>query len=180
MEKILLKVISAHKTDWDLKLHSALWAYRTAEKITTRQTPFYMVYGLHSIMPVEFEIPTQRVSIEERLPEEESQAERLLQLQKLEEDRMYALEETERQQAKRSKKYNAKMKPVVIEEGNLVLMFDNRYTLFPGKFHTRWVGPFTAKKIYHNGLVQLEDMDGDELETRINGSRLKKYFLAPK
>ena len=180
MEKILLKIISAHKTDWDLKLHSALWAYRTAEKITTRQTPFYMVYGQHSIMPVEFEIPTQRVSIEERLPVEESQDARLLQLQKLEEDRMYALEETEKQQAKRSKKYNAKMKPVVIKEGDLVLMFDSRYMLFPGKFHTRWIGPFTAKKIYPNGSVQLEDMDGDELETRINGSRLKKYFLAPK
>jgi hypothetical protein len=37
-------------------------------------------------MPIEFEVPTQRISIEERLPAEESQAERLLELQKLEED----------------------------------------------------------------------------------------------
>jgi hypothetical protein len=112
-----------------------------------------MVYGLYSIVPIEFEIPTQRISIAERLPEEESQAERLLQLQKLEEDCMYALEETKRQQAKRSKKYNANMKPVVIKEGDLVLMYDNRYMLFLGKFHTRWVGPFTVKKIYPNVLA---------------------------
>jgi hypothetical protein len=78
---------------------------------------------------------------------------------------MYALKETETQQAKRSKKYNAKMKPVVIKEGGLLLMFDNRYMLFPGKFQTRWVGPFTVKKIYSNGSVQFEDMDGGELET---------------
>jgi hypothetical protein len=81
VEKILLKLILAHTTDWDLKLYLALWAYRTADKITTRQTPFYIVYGLHSIVPVEFEIPTQHISVEERLTEEESQAERLLQLQ---------------------------------------------------------------------------------------------------
>jgi hypothetical protein len=56
---------------------------------------------------------------------------------------MYALKETETQQAKRSKKYNAKMKPVVIKEGGLLLMFDNR----------------------SNGSVQFEDMDGGELET---------------
>lgn len=46
MVNILNKVISAHKTNWDVKLQSALWAYRTAEKITTRRTPYYMVYGL--------------------------------------------------------------------------------------------------------------------------------------
>lgn len=40
IERILVKVVSAHKTDWDQKLPSALWAYRTAEKVTTKHTPF--------------------------------------------------------------------------------------------------------------------------------------------
>lgn len=58
MGKILNKLVSADKTDWDAKLPSALWAYRTAEKITTKRTPFYLTYGLDSIIPVEFEVPT--------------------------------------------------------------------------------------------------------------------------
>jgi hypothetical protein len=57
------------------------------------------------------------------------------------------------------------MKPVVIQKGDLVLISHNRFILFLGKFHTRWMGPFTVKKIYTNGSVQLEEIDYDELET---------------
>jgi transposase InsO family protein len=87
MVNILNKIISAHKIDWDIKLQSALWAYRTAEKITTERTPFYLVNGMDSIMLVEFEMPTYTISTTDRLPPEESLVTRLEDLEKLEEDR---------------------------------------------------------------------------------------------
>ncbi|MCO5575353.1 hypothetical protein L7F22_029153 [Adiantum nelumboides] len=48
---VLTKTIEAHRTDWDLKLTSALWAYRTAYKVAINCTPFKMVYGQEAVMP---------------------------------------------------------------------------------------------------------------------------------
>ncbi|MCO5597252.1 hypothetical protein L7F22_051328 [Adiantum nelumboides] len=62
---VLTKTIEAHRTDWDLKLMSALWAYRTAYKVAINCTPFKMVYGQEAVMPWEFVIPSLRVASEE-------------------------------------------------------------------------------------------------------------------
>ena len=48
--KILTKTIACLTTDWDEKLWGALWAYRTAYKVTTKITPFQLVYGLEAIL----------------------------------------------------------------------------------------------------------------------------------
>lgn len=70
MEKIMNKTVFAHKVDWDIKLPSTLWAYKIAEKITTKKTSSYLSNGLDSIIPVEFEIPTYRILELARLKED--------------------------------------------------------------------------------------------------------------
>lgn len=45
IEKMLNKMLFAHKTDRDQKLASAVHAYNTVEKTTTGKTPYYMVFG---------------------------------------------------------------------------------------------------------------------------------------
>ncbi|KAL3679659.1 hypothetical protein R1sor_022615 [Riccia sorocarpa] len=92
--RILNKVTVNYAYDWDTKLPAALWAYRTAEKITTKRTPYYLTYGMSPILPVEFEVPSYRITCEERLSEEDSQLIRLQQLTQLEEDRDKAKEDT--------------------------------------------------------------------------------------
>ena len=42
---ILNKMVSAHKTDWDLKLPSIVHAYNTPKKKTTGKSPFFLVFG---------------------------------------------------------------------------------------------------------------------------------------
>ena len=69
---ILTKTIAGSLTDWDDKLWAALWAYRTAYKVTTQFTSFHLVYGQEAIFPIEFEIPSLRVAIDHRLGETES------------------------------------------------------------------------------------------------------------
>src|SRR5450759_3192355 len=68
----------------DVKSSSVLWAYRTVEKITTRRTPFYLTYGLDSIVPIEFDLPTYRIINSPRLGVEASQLCRLQQLEQVE------------------------------------------------------------------------------------------------
>ena len=37
---ILKKLVNENRTDWDEKLYSALWAFRTSYKVATGFTPF--------------------------------------------------------------------------------------------------------------------------------------------
>ena len=60
----LTKIVENSRTDWELKLYSALWAYRVAYKTAIGTTPFNMVYGLDAILPMEFLLPTLRVAKE--------------------------------------------------------------------------------------------------------------------
>ena len=53
---ILNKMVSAHKTDWDLKLPSAVHAYNTSEKKTTSKSPFFLVFGQNVIHGIELEV----------------------------------------------------------------------------------------------------------------------------
>lgn len=46
---------------------------------------------------------------------------------------------------------------------------------FTGKLHTRWMGPYKVQQIFDNGSVQLTDLQGNLLETRVNGPRVEKY-----
>ena len=101
---------------------------------------------------------------------------RLIAIEDLEEARTEALERTEESQVKRKKEFDSKLlEDHGIREGGLVLLYDNRHKQFSGKLHTRWMGPYKVTTIYPNGSLQLEDLQGVWLDTRVNGSRVKKY-----
>ena len=40
LQTILKKIVNENRTDWDTKLQSALWAYRTSYKTSIQSTPF--------------------------------------------------------------------------------------------------------------------------------------------
>ena len=80
-----------NKTDWDTKLHSALWAYRTSYKTSIHSTPFRLVFGLEAVMPIEFLVPNLRIQVQDRLPEIESEQIRLEQLLNLDEARVRSM-----------------------------------------------------------------------------------------
>ena len=53
LQAILKKIVNENRTDWDTKLHTALWAYRTSYKTNIQATPFRLAFGLEAIMPVD-------------------------------------------------------------------------------------------------------------------------------
>lgn len=60
--KIIRKIVSENKYDWDQKLDSALWAFRTAFKVSIGFTPFKLVYGLEAVVPMEYLVPSLRIA----------------------------------------------------------------------------------------------------------------------
>ena len=87
-----------------------------------------------------------------------------------------ALDRTTEVQTKRKEEFDSKL-PYNhgITPGGLVLLYDNRHKQFPGKLHTRWMGPYKVTEVYPDGSLQLEDLQGVWQDTRVNGSRVKTY-----
>jgi hypothetical protein len=78
------------KDDWDLKVPTVPWAYRTTCKNLTMQTPFKLVYGLEAFFPIEYLVPSLKIITFTDMDDTGSIQERLVQLVKLEEDRFIA------------------------------------------------------------------------------------------
>ena len=85
--KILVGVIyqscAVEGEDWEERLLLVLWAYRTSYKVTTRHTPFQLMYGQEAVVSTEFMVPSLRIVIENKLGDMESLRERLYNLNKL-------------------------------------------------------------------------------------------------
>lgn len=71
--------------------------------------------------------------------------------------------------------YDSRLRPVKLLKDDLALMYDNRPTRFSSKLHLRCMGPYWMMEVFLNRSIQLADLSGQLLETRVNGWRLKKY-----
>lgn len=164
-------MVSAHKTDWDNKLASTVYAYNTAEKTTTGHTPYFLVYGQHPLSILSLGLP----SLLTEDPEVAVMEDRLAIIEELEEEREAALDQTKAVQDKRKFRFDSRIRHEPIFAGDLVLIYDSRHQKFPGKLHVRWIGPYLVNRVYENGSLECSTLDHEPLPTRVNGSRVKKY-----
>ena len=70
IKRILRKMIETSR-DWSEKLPFALWAYRTSFRTSTEVTPYSLVYGMEAVLPVEIEMGSLRVGLEQQISEAE-------------------------------------------------------------------------------------------------------------
>ena len=56
----------------------------------------------------------------------------------------------------------------------MILLYNSRLHLFPGKLRSRWTGPFHVIKVYDHGAIELVDPKSGEI-FKVNGQRLKPY-----
>ena len=90
--KVLNKLVAAHKTDWDLKLPSAVHTYNTSEKRTTGRNPYFLVFGQVAVHEIEMEVETHRILAARTGNQIEDLNAWLIAIEDLEEARTEALE----------------------------------------------------------------------------------------
>ncbi|TYK24161.1 RNase H family protein [Cucumis melo var. makuwa] len=96
---ILKKIVSKSKRDWQERSSEALWAYRTTHRTPTGVTLYSLVYGVEAVLPLEREIPSLRMPVQEGLTTEDNVKLRLQELEALDEKRVEAQQALECYQA---------------------------------------------------------------------------------
>ncbi|TYK19638.1 uncharacterized protein E5676_scaffold242G00250 [Cucumis melo var. makuwa] len=174
----LKKVVSKTKRDWQEKIGEALWAYRTTYRTPTDVTPYSLVYGVEALLPLEKEIPSLRMAIQEGLTTEDNARLCLQELEALDEKRLEAQQALECYQARMSKAFDKQVRPRSFQVGDLVLavrrpIIMTRHT--ENKFTPKWDGPYIVKEVFTNGAYKIIDQDGLRIGL-INDKFLKKFY----
>ncbi|PKI60750.1 hypothetical protein CRG98_018870 [Punica granatum] len=99
----------------------ALLAYRTSVRSSTGVTPYSLVYGMETVLPVEVEIPSMRFLAESKLKEAEWVKQRYEQLNLIDEKRLTALCHGQCYQQRMARAFNKKVRPCEFSLGDLVL-----------------------------------------------------------
>ena len=172
-------MVDKNKKTWHEKLQEALWAYRTSCRTPTQATPYSLVFGGEAVLPLEVQIPSLRVAIQESLTDDKNAKVRLAKLETLDERRLHAQQNLEIYQQRMTNAFNKKVRLRSFKKGDLVLMvwtpiIVTRRT--KGKLEPKWEGPYVIEKVYSNGAYLLITMDGDRIIPPTNARFLKKYY----
>ncbi|KAK8949457.1 hypothetical protein KSP39_PZI005108 [Platanthera zijinensis] len=95
--------------------------------------------------------------------------------EELEEIRMNAYDNSEIYKERTKRWHDSKLRKKDFKPGQLVLLYNSRLRLFPGKLKSRWSGPFLIKEVHPYGAVTIyNEVSGSEF--KVNGQRLKIYM----
>ena len=176
--KILKKMVTKNKKDWDKRLLEALWTYRTPHRTATRATPYSLVYGTEAIIPMEVQVESLRVALRNSLTNERNAELRMVELDALDEKRLVAQQRLEMYQKHISTAYDKRVRGRSFKKGDLVLVMKRPTAAHTtkSKFDPKWDPICIIEEVYSNGAYRLVNFDGGGAGFAINGRFLKKYY----
>jgi hypothetical protein len=124
---------------------------------------------------MEFEVPSLRIAIDERLDDSQLVKDRLERLESLSEARRLVAQHVEITQRQRKVYFDKKIKKRTLNASMWVIVQDAKRLEFLGKFDALWIGLYIIKEVFLNNLVQLKNLDGLKFPTHTNGGRCKEY-----
>ncbi|GKD31044.1 reverse transcriptase domain-containing protein [Tanacetum coccineum] len=174
IKRILERSVGYNLKNWSEKLDDALWAFKTAYKTPTRRTPFRLVYRKVCHLPVEIKHKAYWALKQCNMDLTTAAKNRFMELNELMELRDGAYENTRIYKERTKKWHDSRLRgDKDFKVGDMVLLFNSRFKMHPGKLKSRWYGPNVVKTVYPYGTVEI--IDKNRINFKVNGQRLKKY-----
>jgi hypothetical protein len=160
--------------DWSLRFGDALEAYWIAYKSPIEMSPYGMIYGKACYLPVKLEYKVLWAIKQCNLDYDATRITRKLQLQELEEIQNDTYENATIYKEKTKSLHDRMITRKDFYVGDKVLLYHSRLKLFPGKLHSRWIGPFVVSNVFSYGAVESTSIETNKV-LKVNGHQLKTF-----
>jgi hypothetical protein len=155
LKTMLHHMVNRHKTNWHHMLFSTQWDYHMTVKTTIGFTPFHLVHGVKSTLPIECEVHTLCTAIK-LLPGTALMEQCFLNLYSLDEDCRSSLQNNEVAKKCSKATFHRHVNLHSLNEGDLMLAYDITHdTLSHGKFESLWHGPYIIQHCLTKGAYIL-------------------------
>ena len=94
----------------------------------------------------------------------------LLQLSKLKEHRLMAIQHQEIQKQQQKACHDKNIKNKNLSVGDLALLYNSRVKGKTKKLHTKWMGPYVVEEIHTNESVRLRTLQGIVFQKLVSGA----------
>jgi len=179
--QILQRREENEKKDWDQYLPAALFAYRSMKQATTKQSPFFLMYGYESKTPFDM----KHHVYEKNSPKFEATlgyrtAHQIYKLNRIRDEAAKAIKTTQAAQKKAIEnkilEQRKELKPP-FHIGDVVLVYkDYMSTSWSGKLQGKWEGPYIIHHVLGKGMYHIKNTETTDTKIRrVHGNRLKPY-----
>ena len=178
---LIKKKIEENPKRWHEVLSEALWAHHISRHSATKVTPFELVYGQETVLPVEVNLDAYRLAKQNDISVVDYYDLMMDNIDEVSDKRMQALKEIEKDKLRVARAYNKKVKAKSFQVGELVwktiLHLGTKSNKF-GKWSPSWEGPYKIIKVIFGNSYMVETMQRERLSRALNGRYLKKYYLS--
>jgi hypothetical protein len=160
-------------------LSEALWAHRISKHSATKVTPFKLVYGQETVLPIEVNLDALRIARQNELSAIDYHNLMLDRLDEVSDERVKALGKIEIDKLRVARVYNKKVKEKSFHVRDLIwkmiLPIGSRSNKF-GKLSPNWEGPYRIEEVIPRNSYMVQSIQGTLLPRALNGKYLKKYY----
>lgn len=170
------------KHDWHYYLPSVLFAYRSMKQATTKETPFYLLYGYQPKTPFDSkktQDSTTEIEFDAMIKQRVEKQIKTLQL--IRKNALKKIESSQKAQKEAIDKKLVQTKKLLkpgFAVGDLVERYrDYKGTNWAGKLEDRWEGLYTVVEDLRKGNYVIEGKNKDDkiVKRIIHGNKLKIY-----